>query len=87
VPDEQLNPKKNITEQVLPDCKTNGSLVATYKGVPWTVKVNKTLPRQKERKEERNGKETGKIGKNREGTSARRRFSRLHTRKAERRVS
>lgn len=33
-PDEQLNPKKKIFEQVQPDLSTNAELVACYKGVP-----------------------------------------------------
>lgn len=36
-PDEQLNPKKKIFEQVQPDLNTNEEGVACYKGVPWTV--------------------------------------------------
>lgn len=33
-PDEQLNPKKKIFEQVAPDLKTDQQLQACYKGVP-----------------------------------------------------
>jgi methionyl-tRNA synthetase len=33
-PDEQLNPKKKIFEQIQPDLMTNDGLVACYKGVP-----------------------------------------------------
>eukprot|EP00878_Enallax_costatus_P027717 GHUV01029865.1.p2 GENE.GHUV01029865.1~~GHUV01029865.1.p2 ORF type:complete len:113 (+),score=41.29 GHUV01029865.1:550-888(+) len=33
-PDEQLNPKKKIFEQVQPDLATNADRVACYKGVP-----------------------------------------------------
>lgn len=33
-PDEQLNPKKKIFEQVQPDLATNADLVACFKGVP-----------------------------------------------------
>jgi aminoacyl tRNA synthase complex-interacting multifunctional protein 1 len=36
-PDAQLNPKKKIFETCAPDLKVDGSGVATYKGVPWTV--------------------------------------------------
>jgi hypothetical protein len=39
VPDAVLNPKKKIFEAVQPELKTNGDLVATYKGCPFTVKV------------------------------------------------
>lgn len=34
-PDEQLNPKKKIFEQVHPDFTTSADLIATYKGVPF----------------------------------------------------
>lgn len=34
-PEEQLNPKKKIFENVQPDFSTTASLVVTYKGVPW----------------------------------------------------
>ena len=37
-PDAQLNPKKKIFEACAPDLKVNSAKVATYKGVPWTVK-------------------------------------------------
>lgn len=33
-PDEQLNPKKKVFEQVQPDLKTSDDLTACYKGVP-----------------------------------------------------
>jgi methionyl-tRNA synthetase len=33
-PDEQLNPKKKVFEQVQPDLQTNNDLLACYKGVP-----------------------------------------------------
>merc|ERR1712106_498720 len=36
-PDSILNPKKKIWETCAPDFKTDGSRVATYKGVPFTV--------------------------------------------------
>ena len=36
-PDAQLNPKKKIFEACAPDLKIDGSKIATYKGVPWTV--------------------------------------------------
>ncbi|CAH8491115.1 unnamed protein product [Heterobilharzia americana] len=37
-PDEQLNPKKKIFEQVKPDLRVNNEGIAMYKGVPWTLK-------------------------------------------------
>lgn len=37
-PDSVLNPKKKIFETVAPDLKTNGEKVATYKGIPFSVK-------------------------------------------------
>ncbi|KAG1699645.1 Aminoacyl tRNA synthase complex-interacting multifunctional protein 1 [Nymphon striatum] len=37
VADAQLNPKKKIWEQVSPDLKTDNNMVATYKGVPFTI--------------------------------------------------
>lgn len=37
-PDAQLNPKKKIFEQLAPDIKTDDNCIATYKGVPFTVK-------------------------------------------------
>ena len=37
-PDEQLNPKKKIFEQIQPDLRINSEGVASYKGVPWKVK-------------------------------------------------
>ncbi|XP_064405435.1 tyrosine--tRNA ligase, cytoplasmic-like isoform X2 [Halichondria panicea] len=33
-PDEMLNPKKKIFEQIQPDLKTNSKLLATYRGIP-----------------------------------------------------
>jgi len=36
-PDAQLNPKKNIWEQVMPDLRLNNDGVATYKSSPWIV--------------------------------------------------
>ena len=36
-PDDVLNPKKKIFEQVQPDLLTNGEGVACYRGVAWTV--------------------------------------------------
>lgn len=33
-PDEQLNPKKKVFEQVQPDLKTSDGLLACYKGIP-----------------------------------------------------
>ena len=36
-PDAQLNPKKKILEQILPDLRISSDGVATYKGVPWNV--------------------------------------------------
>ncbi|XP_067943989.1 aminoacyl tRNA synthase complex-interacting multifunctional protein 1-like [Watersipora subatra] len=35
--DKQLNPKKKIWEALVPDLKTNGEGVATYKGSPFTI--------------------------------------------------
>jgi len=48
-PDAVLNPKKKIFETVAPDLMTNAEKVATYKGIPFTVKgkgvvVSETLP-------------------------------------------
>ena len=37
-PDEQLNPKKKIWEQIQPDLRINDAGVATYKGIPWNVR-------------------------------------------------
>nr|AEB92227.1 P43 [Eisenia andrei] len=37
-PDEQLNPKKEIWEQIQPDLRINDAGVATYKGIPWNVR-------------------------------------------------
>lgn len=37
-PDNQLNPKKKIFEQVAPDLKTDENCVATYRGIPFMVK-------------------------------------------------
>lgn len=36
-PDEQLNPKKKVWEQIQPDLRINDKGVATYKGTPWNV--------------------------------------------------
>eukprot|EP00121_Abeoforma_whisleri_P015715 Awhi_evm1s14456 len=36
-PDDVLNPKKKIFEQVAPDLVTNEECVACYKGIPLTV--------------------------------------------------
>lgn len=36
-PDAQLNPKKKLLEQVLPDLHTNEEGVACYKDAPFTV--------------------------------------------------
>lgn len=36
-PDDQLNPKKKIWEQVAPDLKTNDERIATYKGAVFKV--------------------------------------------------
>jgi len=33
-PEEQLNPKKKVFEQIQPDLLTNGESVACYKGLP-----------------------------------------------------
>jgi methionyl-tRNA synthetase len=33
-PDEQLNPKKKVFEAVAPELRTNGELLACYRGVP-----------------------------------------------------
>lgn len=40
-PDAELNPKKKIWEQVMPDLLTDGTGKATYKGAPWIVGSNK----------------------------------------------
>nr|CAH8828804.1 unnamed protein product [Trichobilharzia regenti] len=37
-PDEQLNPKKKIFEQVKPDLRVNDNGIAVYKNVPWKLK-------------------------------------------------
>ncbi|XP_077156791.1 aminoacyl tRNA synthase complex-interacting multifunctional protein 1 isoform X3 [Paroedura picta] len=37
-PENELNPKKKIWEQIQPDLHTNDQCVATYKGVPFEVK-------------------------------------------------
>jgi aminoacyl tRNA synthase complex-interacting multifunctional protein 1 len=37
-PDEQLNPKKKIWEQIQPDLRINDDGVATYRGVPWNTR-------------------------------------------------
>ncbi|XP_040823140.1 aminoacyl tRNA synthase complex-interacting multifunctional protein 1 [Ochotona curzoniae] len=37
-PDQELNPKKKIWEQIQPDLHTNDECVATYKGAPFEVK-------------------------------------------------
>ncbi|XP_018647733.1 putative methionyl-tRNA synthetase [Schistosoma mansoni] len=37
-PDDQLNPKKKIFEQVKPDLRVNENGIAMYKNVPWTLK-------------------------------------------------
>ncbi|VDD75041.1 unnamed protein product [Mesocestoides corti] len=37
-PDDQLNPKKKIFEQVKPDLRVDGNHLATYKGTPWKLK-------------------------------------------------
>ena len=36
-PDAEINPKKKLLEQILPDLKTDSQGRATYKGVPWTI--------------------------------------------------
>ena len=36
-PDQVLNPKKKIFEQVQPELHTDENCVATYNGVPFTV--------------------------------------------------
>ena len=36
-PDDQLNPKKKIWEQVAPDLKTNDERIATYKSAVFRV--------------------------------------------------
>lgn len=48
-PDEQLNPKKKVWEQIQPDLYTDENKVATYKGTPFKVEgkgicVAPTLP-------------------------------------------
>ena len=39
--DAELNPKKKIFETVQPDLLTDGNRVATYKGVPWSIKAGR----------------------------------------------
>ncbi|XP_028309210.1 aminoacyl tRNA synthase complex-interacting multifunctional protein 1-like [Gouania willdenowi] len=36
-PDDELNPKQNVWEQILPDLRTDARCIATYKGVPFQV--------------------------------------------------
>ena len=43
IPDAQLNPKKKVFEACAPDLKVDGSGVATYKGVPWTINGGKCV--------------------------------------------
>lgn len=49
-PDDQLNPKKKVWEQIQPDLYTDENKVATYKGTPFKVEgkgicVAPTLPK------------------------------------------
>lgn len=37
-PDEQLNPKKKIFEQIQPDLRISAEGVAVYKGAAWRVR-------------------------------------------------
>ncbi|KAK4472867.1 hypothetical protein MN116_004078 [Schistosoma mekongi] len=37
-PDDQLNPKKKIFEQLKPDLRVNENGIAVYKNVPWSLK-------------------------------------------------